>query len=80
MFKNKSFLSSGSNIFIFETNFLRNFGRGHYEKNLFEIILNLDLWFRRYLFKLLVLFLAFCSFVQNHFVQSFVVALLATFE
>ena len=30
-----------------EQNHLCNFGRGHYEKQFCEIILNLDQWFRR---------------------------------
>ena len=30
-----------------EQNFLDNFGIGHHEEHFFEIIMSLDLWFRR---------------------------------
>ena len=33
--------------FLAEQNHLCNFGRGHHEEHLCEIILNLDQWFRR---------------------------------
>ena len=46
-FKNISYLDLWQPLCSVELNHLCNFGRGHYEKQLCEIMINLDEWFRR---------------------------------
>ena len=45
-FKDISYLELWQ-IFLAKQNHLSNFGRRHHEKHFYEIILNLDKWFRR---------------------------------
>ena len=46
-FKDISYLELLRHFCSGEQNHLCNFGRGYYEEQFYEIILNLDLWFRR---------------------------------
>ena len=46
-FKDISYLELWQPFFSAERNHLCNFGRGHYEEQFCEIILNLGKWFRR---------------------------------
>ena len=50
LFKYISYLQLWWPFCLAERNRLFNFGRGHYGEHIYEIILNLDLWFRRFLF------------------------------
>ena len=45
-FKDVSYLEPWQLSCLAERNHLGNFGRGHYENNFCEIILNLDQWLR----------------------------------
>ena len=57
--------SSGS-PFVLWKNHLCNFGRGHYEEQFCEIILNLDQWFRRRcLLKIFLIWSSGGPFVQG---------------
>ena len=47
LFKDVSYLELCWPFCSGEQNHLYNFGRGHHEEYFFEIILNLDQWFRR---------------------------------
>ena len=47
MFKDISYLELWHLFCSAEGNHLCNFGKGHYEEQFCEIILNLDQWFRR---------------------------------
>ena len=46
-FEDISYQELCQSFFSVEQNHLCNFGRGHHEKHFYEIILNLDKWFRR---------------------------------
>ena len=48
-----------------EQNHLCNFGRGYYEEQFFEIILNLDQWFRRCCLKIFLIWSSGSPFVQR---------------
>ena len=50
-FKDISYLELWWPFCSMEQNLLCNFGRGHYEEQFCEFILNLDQWFRRCRFK-----------------------------
>ena len=45
-FKGISYLDIGQPFCSAESNLLSHFGRGHLEEQLYEIILDLGLWFR----------------------------------
>ena len=47
-----------------EQNLLCNFGTGQYEQHIYEIILNLDQWFRRCRLKIFLIYSSGRSFVQ----------------
>ena len=67
--KDISYLELRQPLCSVEWNHLCSFGRGYYEEQFCEIILNLDQWFRRCLFKdisYLELWLHFCSVEWNH--------------
>ena len=51
-------------LFSAEWNHLCNFGRGYYEEQFYEIILNLDQWFRRCLLKIFLIWSSGGLFVQ----------------
>ena len=69
-FKDISYLELWRPFCLAERNHLCNFGRGYYEEQLWEIILNLNQWFRRRgLIKdisYLELWWPFCSAGLNH--------------
>ena len=47
LFKDICYLELWQSLCSVEQNHLCNFGRGYYEEQFFEIILNLDQWLRR---------------------------------
>ena len=65
LFKDISYLDLWQHFCSAGPNHLSNFGRGYHEKQFFEIILNLDQWFRRRC--VLKIFLIWSS--DDHFVQ-----------
>ena len=52
-------------LFSVELNHLCNFGRRHPEEQFSEVILKLDLWFRRCCLKIYLIWSSHCPFVQQ---------------
>ena len=65
-FKDISYLELWRPFCLAERNHLCNFGRGYYEEQFWEIILNLDQWFRRRcLIKIFLIWSSGGPFVQR---------------
>ena len=66
-FKDISYLELWQPFYSREENHLCNFGRGHYEEQFCEIILNLDQWFsKKCCLKTFVIYSSSGSFVQQN--------------
>ena len=66
LFKDISYLELWWPICSAEQNHVCNFGRGYYEEQFCEIILNLDQWFRRKcLLNIFLIWSSGCPFVQQ---------------
>ena len=71
LFKGISYLELWQPFSSVEYSYLCNFGRGHYEEQFCEIILNLGQWFRRCLLKDFLsgalAALCLCNFERGHY-------------
>ena len=64
-FKRISYLELWQPFWSVERNYLSNSCRRHHEEQLYEIILNLDQWFRRYRLKIFLIWSSGSPFVQQ---------------
>ena len=64
-FKDISYLVLWRHFCLAEQNHLCNFGRSHREEQFYEIILNLDHWFRRCRLKIFLILSSGGPFVQQ---------------
>ena len=64
LFKDISYLELWQPFCLAEQNNLCNYARGHYEKHFCEIILNLDQWLKRKLFKIFLIYSSGSPLVQ----------------